>query len=25
MRLAATTLDASDARELAGFYRRLLG
>ena len=25
MRLAATTLDAPDARELAGFYRRLLG
>jgi catechol 2,3-dioxygenase-like lactoylglutathione lyase family enzyme len=25
MRLAATSLDAPDARELAGFYRRLLG
>jgi catechol 2,3-dioxygenase-like lactoylglutathione lyase family enzyme len=25
MRLAATVLDAPDARELAGFYRRLLG
>ena len=25
MRLAATTLDALDARELAGFYRRFLG
>jgi catechol 2,3-dioxygenase-like lactoylglutathione lyase family enzyme len=25
MRLAATTLDAPDARELAGFYQRLLG
>src|ERR1700759_478743 len=25
MRLAATTLDAPDARELAGFYQRFLG
>ena len=25
IRLAATVLDAPDARELAGFYRRLLG
>ncbi len=25
MKLAATVLDAPDARELAGFYRRLLG
>ncbi len=25
MRLAATVLDAPDAQELAGFYRRLLG
>jgi catechol 2,3-dioxygenase-like lactoylglutathione lyase family enzyme len=25
MKLAATVLDAPDARELAGFYRQLLG